>query len=518
MTESLVQHFLEESAARRLEREALVCGEQRLTYGELERAANRLAHLLVGAGVQRGDRVTVLLENSPEAVVAIFGVLKAGAAIMVLHPTTRRDKLASLLADAEPTAFISDTNRMREGTDALAAVPSMRAVVWADSSNQPVGNLPVMGWSSLASYPDWRPAVSVEPSDLAALVYTSGSTGQAKGVMCSHASMVAVTHSINAYLRNTEDDVILNVLPLAFGYGLYQLFLAFGVGGRVVLEKSSAFPARIVGLLESERVTALPGVPTFFSLLFKYPDLLKRDLPHLRYITNAGAALPVIHVSYLLEAFPGVQFFSMYGQTECARATYLPPEQAERLPGSVGIAIPGTEAFVAREDGTPAPPGETGELIVRGPHVMQGYWRAPEISAGKFYPGPTPGERELHTGDLFKTDEEGFLYFVSRKDDIIKCRGEKVSPKEVENAVCQLEGVAEAAVVGVPDSILGQAIRLVVVPRDGAALTEREVRAYCSRKLEDFMWPKYVEFATQLPRTENGKIDKLALSASAPGG
>jgi acyl-coenzyme A synthetase/AMP-(fatty) acid ligase len=201
----------------------------------------------------------------------------------------------------------------------------------------------------------------------------------------------------------------------------------------------------------------------------------------------------------------------MYGLTECKRVSYLPPEELDRRPASVGIAIPGTEVYIVGDDGERLAPGQIGELVVRGSHVTRGYWRAPELTAERFRPGPWPGETVLYTGDLFRMDEDGYLYFVARKDDVIKCRGEKVGPREVENAVCQLDGVAEAAVVGVPDPLLGQAVALIVVPRDGTSLTERQVRAHCARTLDDFMQPRYIQIAADLPRTENGKIDKLRI-------
>ncbi len=485
-----------------------------MAYRELNAAANRLAHALREAGVQRGDRVTILLESSIEAAIAIFGTLKAGGVFMALHPGTKHDKLAYLLKDAEPAALITDGIRMKEAADVVATYPSLRCIVLASGSTQLQSSdgLNVLSWDELDRYSD-KPLLSEsKSSDLAALVYTSGSTGQPKGVMSTHGNMLSVTNSVNAYLHNTSDDVILNVLPLAFGYGLYQLLLAFQVGARVVLEKSFAFPARVISILEQEQVTALPAVPTFFSLLFKYPDLLKRGFPSLRYLTNAGAALSTGYIEQIRATFPDATLYSMYGQTECQRVSYLPPEELDRRPSSVGIAIPNTEVFIVGEDGERVGPGEVGELVTRGPHVMQGYWRAPELTAQRFRDAPTPEQRMLYTGDLFKIDEEGFLYFVARKDDIIKSRGEKISPREVENVVCQLEGVAEAAVVGMPDDVLGQAVRLVVVLDQAAPLTERDVRAHCARNLEDYMLPKYVEIVPELPRTPNGKIDKMAIA------
>lgn len=508
----LVHELLEEASHHWPGKEALVYADTRLTYLELDQAANRLAHALRSVGIGRGDRVVILLENSVESVVSVYGVLKAGGVFMVLHPGFKHDKLALLMGDAEPAAIITDAPRLKELGELPGQTPSLRCLVMADGSGEaPNDTVRVINWPDLAGYPSFRPENRTIDLDLAALIYTSGSTGRPKGVMCSHRNMVSVNASVNRYLKNTGDDVILTVLPLAFGYGLYQLFLAASVGAKVVLEKGFAFPARTVAIMEREKVTALPGVPTFYALLLKYPELLKRDLPHLRYMTNAAAALPTAHLRQLREAFPHVQFFSMYGQTECKRVSYMPPEEVDRRPASVGIAIPNTEVYVVDEEGHRLPPGEVGELVVRGSHVMQGYWRAPELTEQRFRPGPLPGERVLHTGDLFKMDEDGYLYFVARKDDIIKSKGEKVSPREIENAVCQMEGVSEAAVVGVPDPILGQAVKLVVVLNSGSSLTEREIKGYCAKKLDDYMLPKYVEIVEELPRTENGKVDKLRL-------
>ncbi len=508
----LVQHLLERGAALWPDKVALISGQKRITYSELEAQANRLAHALVERGVERGDRVAILLENSIEVAAAVFGVLKADAVFMVLPPGTRPARLALILGDAEPVALITDHLRIKDQLKVVSAAPTLRSVIWADSKAQPLSShATIMNWSDLAHSPDHAPSSTTLESDLATIIYTSGSTGQPKGVMCAHSSMIAATDSVNAYLKNSEDDVILNGLPFSFGYGLYQIFLAFQVGARVVIEKNFAFPARIISLLEQEGVTALPGVPTFFALLLQYPDLLKREFPRLRYITNAAAALPTSHLQQIRTVFSSAQFISMYGQTECKRVCYLPPEELDRRPSSVGVAIPNSEVYIVDEKGERLPPGQVGELVVRGPHVMQGYWRSPELSAQRFRPGPNPGEQLLFTGDLFKMDEEGFLYFVSRKDDIIKCKGEKVSPVEVENAVCELEGVALAAVVGVPDPLLGQAIRLIVVRREGSELTERDLKAFCARRLDDYMMPKYIDFVQELPRTDNGKINRREL-------
>jgi long-chain acyl-CoA synthetase len=354
-----------------------------------------------------------------------------------------------------------------------------------------------------------RPPCQNIDLDLACLIYTSGSTGEPKGVMSDHSNMVFAAGSITTYINNVEDDVIINVLPLSFDYGLYQLLMAFKIGGRLVLEQTFAYPAMILKRIEEERVTGFPGVPTVFAMLVQM-DLAAFDLSSLRYLSNTAAALPPSHILQLRDKFPQATLFSMYGLTETKRTLYLPPEQLDIRPGSVGIAIPGTEVWLEDEDGNRLEPGLTGELVVRGRHVMRGYWNDPITSAQRFRPGKLPGERLCYTGDLFRMDEEGYLYFVGRKDDIIKSRGEKVAPKEVENALYMLPGVVEAAVIGVDDPMFGQAVKAFLVV-EGTSLTESQVLAHCRAHLEDFMVPKYVEFRDALEKTSSGKIKKTDL-------
>jgi long-chain acyl-CoA synthetase len=260
----------------------------------------------------------------------------------------------------------------------------------------------------------------------------------------------------------------------------------------------------------NEQVTGFPGVPMMYAVVLPM-DLTPYDLSSLRYLTNTAAALPVSHIVELRRKFPWARLYSMYGLTETKRTLYLHPEELERRPGSVGIPIPGTEAWLEDEEGRRLGADQVGELIVRGRHVMRGYWDAPELSARRFRPGPLPGERVCHTGDLFRCDEFGFFYFVGRRDDIIKSRGEKVVPKEIENLLYQLPQVSEAAVIGVPDEVLGQAVKVIVVARNGD-LSEQQVRQHCKRHLEDYMMPKYVEFRTTLPKTSTGKISKAELA------
>jgi amino acid adenylation domain-containing protein len=458
-------------------------------------------------GVRRGDRVAVVLRNSVDAAIALYGILRAGAAFVPLNATAKQEKLSHLLGHCGATAVVCEPDLASRGR---AAAPELRNVVTAGSG----GDAPTL--AELAAGP---PATQPEPLavDLAAIIYTSGSTGVPKGVVFLHRNMHFVAGSIVNYLGLDSGDRILCVLPLSHTYGLYHLIMAVRLGATIVLENGMAFPGKIVEALESERITVLPGVPTVWQVLISLQGLAERELPHLRLLTNAGAALSVARLAVVRTTFPGTSFFSMYGQTECKRVCYLPPEQLDVRPGSVGIAIPGTEIWIETEDGRVAEPGEEGELIIRGDHVMQGYWRDPEATARKLRPGRWPGDRVLRSGDLFRSDEEGYLYFVGRTDDIIKSRGEKVAPREVEEVLYTAPGVHEAAVVGVDDDLLGQAVIAHVSAAAGAELDPQALRRLCAERLEDYMVPRRVIVHDELPKTDSGKLDKLTLAAMGQG-
>ena len=500
-----VEQFLKDSARRFGDKVALVAGGARMTYRDLDRASDRLAAALAEHGLARGDRVIVFMDNCREAVIAIFAALKAGAVFSPINPSTKADKLAYVINNCGARALITQEKLRAVADAALAEAPSVALTIVAGAREPPRGAVSFEAALAAGLAPPGNPGIDL---DLAMLIYTSGSTGFPNGVMMTHQNVVAAATSITTYLENTPDDVILNVLPISFDYGLYQVLMAVKVGATLVLEQSFAFPQAIFARMTAERVTGLPLVPTMAALILQMRDLTPGAFPHLRYLTNTAAALPPAHIARLQALFPTARLYSMYGVTECKRCTYLPPAELARRPGSVGIAIPGTEAYVVDEHGARVAPGVVGELVIRGAHVMQGYWNNPEATARALRPGPHPWEKVLHTGDLFRTDDDGFLYFVARKDDIIKTRGEKVSPKEVENALYALPGIREAAVVGVPDPVLGLAIKAVVAVDAGAKLTAHDVIRHCARHLEDFMVPKTVEFRDALPKTESGKISR----------
>lgn len=512
-----VEQFLENSSERFATKTALICGERRVTYDELERQCNRLANALLLSGLQRYDRVAIYLENSVEAATGIFAALKASCVFLVINPSTKVDKLNYILNNCRATTLITSANKLESIRDTWSQTPHLRSIFVAGA-----GELPAIAGKSfrnfeqeIAAASDMRPPKRNIDIDLAALIYTSGSTGRPKGVMVTHLNIVSAATSITTYLDNTPDDIIIGLLPLAFDYGLYQLLMASKIGGTLVLERSFAFPYVVIETMLREKVTGLPLVPTISSILLQL-DLAKYQFPHLRYISNTAAALPTEHIRKLRHCFPRVKIYSMYGLTECKRVSYLPPDQIDIRPGSVGRGMPNEEVYIVDEHGTRVGPGIVGELVVRGANVMKGYWELPEETATMLRDGPFPWpEKVLYTGDLFKSDEEEYLYWVGRKDDIIKTRGEKVSPKEVEDVIYSMTGIADAAVIGVPDEVLGSAIKAFVTLKPNANISGQDILRHCKAHLEDFMVPKHVEIVATMPKTTTGKISKRTLATGA---
>jgi amino acid adenylation domain-containing protein len=507
----LLYDYLVASARHFPDKVALVCHGRRVTYADIDRRSDAVAHALRDRGVRRGDRVVVFLDNGVEAAIAFWAVLKADAIVAMVHPQTKANKLAYILADSGAAAVVSDVQLARVYEPATASRDGLHTVL-VTGHCVPDGKLvsfdeAAKQTSSMCPLP--RRNIDV---DLAALVYTSGSTGEPKGVMLTHRNMLTAASSISTYLELRDDDVILDVLPLSFDYGLYQMILAARMGARLVLEKGFAYPPEILQLVVDERVTGFPGVPTLFAMLASMKSIDAYDLSSVRFVTNTAAALPVKHIGITKQIFPKARIYSMYGLTECKRCTYLPPEDLERKPTSVGIAIPNTELWIVDDQNHRVGPDVTGQLVIRGATVMAGYWGKPQETALRLRPGPLPGERVLYTGDYCRTDEEGYLYFVGRMDDIIKSRGEKVAPKEIESVLYAIPGVEEAAVIGVPDEVLGQVAKAYVVFAEGAQIGEKELRRFCQERLESFKVPKHFEVAASLPRNNNGKIDKRALA------
>jgi len=510
----MLHDFLTQSALRSPGVRAISAGETTLTYDQLLHDATAVAHSLRASGVQAGDRVIVFGPNTITAAVSFWAVVMCGAVVVMISPRTPSHKLAWVLKDADAAALITDESLV--GVAVAAGLTKLRVVVVA-------GPPPALGdLFDLAASVTLDEAVAAGShvcddlpvparTDLAALVYTSGSSGEPKAVMVTHDNVDAAATAIRGYLDLTCRDVLLCALPLSFDYGLYQMIMSVQAGARLVLERSFDLPGQILNTVVREGVTVFPGVPTMFAMLARLPSLERWDLTGVRTITSTGSALATEQVAWLRGAFPRAQIFSMYGLTECKRCTYLPPVDLERKPGSVGVAIPGNEIWLVDAEDRVVAAGEVGELVVRGPTVMAGYWRRPEETSRRLRPGPDPGEFVLYTGDLCRLDDDGYLYFVSRMDDVIKSRGEKVAPAEVEAALRSSPGVLEAAVVGRPDEVLGQAIHAFVVVDNRSQVTPAVLRAACCERLEPFMVPQAIEIVDTMPRTANGKIEKAAL-------
>lgn len=502
------------SVERNPDKVAIIVDGKFYTYDELYDSANRLAKVLIDRGVQRGDRVAIYMDNTWPCVISIYAILLSGGVFFTINPQTKADKLKFVLNNSEAKILITDSLLAKVFVSALGNTPLVNNIILSGKKldNVDLKNISMEYFDEVIANSEVKTlAVEVIPNDLAALIYTSGSTGFPKGVMQTHQSMVFAAWSLIEYQRLSVDDRILLVLPLAFDYGLYQLLMTIKLGATLVIERSFTFPVKVYQKIEEESVTVFPAVPTIFATMIYAHKKKKLCFPSITRITNTAAALPADFIPYLHEVFPNALIYKMYGLTECKRVCYLEPELIDVNPKSVGRAIPGTEVFLLSSEGKSVSAGEHGILYVRGPHIMSGYWKDPERSAKMLKDGNLPGEKVLCTHDIFKMDEEGLLYFVGRTDDIIKTRGEKVSPVEVENILHGLSGIKEIGIVGVHDDILGQAIKAFVVVETGSDLNDKKIRKYCLSHLENFMVPNEFIYINKLPKTSNGKIDKNTL-------
>ncbi|MCU1602209.1 MAG: AMP-dependent synthetase and ligase [Frankiales bacterium] len=474
---------------------------QRLTYGALLRRASCLARRLGECGVKRGDRVAIVMHSGVECAVTIYATTIAGACFVVLDATTPQDQLVALLTTTRAKAVVCDA----------AAGPRVRAAA------QGVTPVPVVvtglppGSAAPGDQQVWqRYGPALISTDLAAIVFTSGSTGVPRGATFLHRNLTFVTSSVLGYLPLTAEDRILSVLPLSHTYGLYQLLLSVRLGATLHLRPGAGPVGGILRDLEDEAITVLPGVPALWQL-FRSTEVA---FPAVRLLSNAGAALPADRIPDLQRIFPHASLYAMYGQTECARVAFLPPELLASHPDSVGVAVPGTQAWLEDEHGREPAFGGTGELVVRGEHVMQGYWDDEEATRRKLVPGRWPGDRVLRTGDIFRRDADGYLCFVARHDDVINIGGQKVAPLEVERVLCAAPGVVEAVVVGTADGSRGQVIVAHVVAAPGAVLDARALKRHCAERLEASKVPREVVQHQALPRLSSGKVDRKRLVLS----
>jgi len=512
---TMLQEYLERNAVKHPEKVAVIFKDRRETWGGVHTLANRVAHLLRDLGVARGDRVVLYLDNNVEMCAAIWGILRSDAIFSPINAQTKVDKFVYMMNDCRARAVITDVALAPMYEQAFSQTPHLKhaLVIGLEEEGRKVGGVELVPFEkATAAMKDTLPLSRNIPIDLASIIYTSGSTGDPKGTMLTHHAMVSATESITTYLENKADDIVVNLLPMSFDYGLYQWINCNQFGGTLLLEPSFSYPGPILKRIEAEKVTGLPVVPTIASILKQY-EAKGLKLEGIQYVTNTAAALSGSHIATLQSICPNARIYSMYGLTECKRVSYLPPSEIDKRPDSVGRAMPNLEVYIANPaTGERLPPNTPGELVVRSPQVMKGYWDKPEATAKRLKPSPDiPNEMHLWTGDTFKMDEDGYLYFVARTDDIIKSRGEKVSPKEVENTLYAIPGVVDAAVVGRADEILGQAVHAYLVLEDGVSMVSGQVQQTCAQKLEPFMVPKFVTFLTEMQKTTSNKISKTNL-------
>jgi long-chain acyl-CoA synthetase len=494
------------------EKIALICDNNTFTYKELYDASQKIATVLKSNDIKRGDRVVIFMDNTLECAAALWGTILAEAVFVIINPQTKIEKLAYMLLDSDTTGLITEFKYAHIYLEALIRTPAVKLIISTKQSSE-LSSCNQITFQDIFQNitPQFQTTCTISV-DLAALIYTSGSTGDPKGVMMTHQSMVFTLGSLTEYLQITPDDRIINVLPLAFDYGLYQFLLCIYTGATLVLEHSFTYPANTIAAIQKHHITIFPGVPTIFVMLLNLHKSNPVQFDSVRTVTNTAAALPPALVHQLEDMFPNARIFRMYGLTECKRVSYLPPEFNTLKPESVGKAIPGTEVFVLDENKKPVRPGERGILYIRGAHVMMGYWKKPELTNYMISTGTSHADRVLCSQDYFTIDDEGYLYFLGRSDDIIKTQGQKVSPVEIENCLYSCKSVIDAAVIGFPDDLQGESIYAFVYLEKNSLLTEAQIRKYCRERLENFMVPKVIKILPEeLPKTANGKILKRAL-------
>jgi len=518
----LIHDLLLGSARGNPRREALTYQGGRLDYGALAALVVDSAAGLLNLKLGRSERVAVYLEKRPETVIAMLGAAAAGGVFVPVNPLLKPDQVAYILRDCNVRILVTSVERLRLLESTLHECHDLNTVIVVGGKAGPVEKLDIVAWEDALSGSERARPHRVIDTDMAAILYTSGSTGRPKGVVLSHRNMVAGARSVAQYLENHEGDRILSALPLSFDAGFSQLTTAFHVGASVTLI-NYLLPRDIIAAVERERITGLTAVPPLWIQLaqLEWPQAVRNSL---RYIANTGGRMPKATLDALRAALPRTRAFLMYGLTESFRSTFLPPSELDRRPDSIGKAIPNAEVVVVRENGAPCAPGEPGELVHRGALVSLGYWNDPEKTAERFKPAPgrPPGlvmpEIAVWSGDTVRMDEEGFLYFVSRRDEMIKTSGYRVSPTEVEEVIYATGLVGEAAALGIPHPVLGQAIVVIVTARDGVRLDAEALLAQCRQRLPAFMVPARVTVREgSLPRNPNGKIDRKAMAQEMQG-
>jgi acyl-CoA ligase (AMP-forming) (exosortase A-associated) len=511
----LLHHLLEQAAAAAPSAEAVVdlVGTRRVfDYQCLHSLSRRYMTALRQRGIERGDRVAVCLPKSAEEAAGIFAATMVGGVVVIINSLLLGQQVSHILADCSVKYLITSHAHWLKIREGVGHADSLQAVLYTDQVPHDHNGFSSATDLTCVEDDGAPPFAGSIGEDLAAILYTSGSTGKPRGVMLSHRNLLAGARIVSTYLNIGPTERILSVVPFAFDYGLNQLLTSVRHHATVVLLQFR-FPYEIVQTMKAESITGFAGVPLIWSgLIHRMSGLQETTLPALRYITNTGGNVPTATVRRLRELLPTTQVFLMYGLTEAFRSTYLPPSEVDRRPNSIGKAIPETEIMVIGPDGRPVKPGETGILVHRGPTVSLGYWGKPELTREVLRPHPfihrdQGGDTVCYSGDLVRTDEDGFIYFLGRADGMIKSQGYRISPTEIEEVLTQVSGVAQAAVIGLPAEDAGELVHAIVVAAEDKAPAKDEILRQCGLKLPTYMVPRTVEFVEGLPKTPNGKID-----------
>jgi acyl-CoA ligase (AMP-forming) (exosortase A-associated) len=505
----LLDHLTACAAERMPNAPALSDGQSSLSYSALDQAVSACANGLMHLGLQRSERVAIYLDKRFEAVITAFGSARAGTTFVPINPLLKPAQVEHILRDCNVRVLITSPERHVLLSDILPNCPDLQHIV---ITGQAVA--PAISWAELLAAPARSGHRSID-SDMAAIFYTSGSTGRPKGVVLSHRNFVVGAASVAAYLGNHSDDTLIAALPLSFDAGFSQLTTAFHSGARVVLH-NYLLPEDLLKTMAREKVTGLTAVPPLYMQLVQQRWPTDMD-EHVRYFANTGGRMPLPILQKLRAALPRSKPYLMYGLTEAFRSTYLPPEEVDSRPDSIGKAIPNAEVLVLRPDGSECAANEPGELVHRGPMVSLGYWNDLATTAQRFKPLPHKDGRVLDelavfSGDTVRCDADGFLYFIGRRDEMIKTSGYRVSPTEIEEAVHATGMVAECCAYGVSDETLGQRIHLIAVPSDSDKFNIEILLQACRNQMPGYMIPASIEIrGTALPRNANGKIDRQAL-------
>jgi acyl-CoA ligase (AMP-forming) (exosortase A-associated) len=517
---SCLHHLLFNNLSTTPNTDAIVHKDTRVTYQELASLVDHQAHALQSVGLKRQQRVAIYLPKQVETVSSFLAVSKAGGVFVPVNPVLKAPQVAYILNDCNVKILITSKSRLQSLQTCLHECTDLHTIILVDqdSNNLEFQNLQILDWITFNQFAHSQSsqAITLIDTDMAAILYTSGSTGKPKGVVLSHRNIIAGAESVAEYLNIQASDRLLAALPFSFDYGLNQLTTCLLEGATCVL-MDYLLPRDVVNALTKYQITGLAAVPPLWAQLadLTWPDTIDA---HLRYMTNSGGKMPKAVLQKLRNKVPKTQFFLMYGLTEAFRSTYLPPEQIDIRPDSMGKAIPNAEIMVVREDGSPCAPHEPGELVHRGSLVSLGYWNDTIKTAERFkpVPGQLSGlpltEIAVWSGDTVTMDEEGYLYFVGRKDDMIKTSGYRVSPSEIEEVIYASGLVKEAAAIGIEHDALGQAVVVVVSPQMETDFNSQTLIDCCKAQLPNFMVPSKIEVLTELPRNPNGKIDRKILS------